>query len=73
MTNLTLNYSKTLPSDQIRELMQPAEEPVELTPEQFMSRLSPYFNFEERIDESERKIKFEKARYSKLEENKIYY
>ena len=39
----------------------------------FMARLNPNFNFEERIDESERKIKFEAARYSKLVENKVYY
>ena len=38
-----------------------------------MTHLSPYFNFEERIDESERKIRFEAARYSKLVENKVYY
>ena len=53
--------------------MQPPVKAPELTPEQFMSRLDPSFNFEERIDESERKIKFEAARYSKLVENKIYY
>ena len=72
-SNLSSCGSKTLPSDQIRELMQPPVKAPELTPEQFMSRLDPSFNFEERIDESERKIKFEAARYSKLVENKIYY
>ena len=50
-----------------------AEESAEVSPLQFMSQISPYFDFEERIDESERKIKFESARYSKLVENKIYY
>ena len=80
-SKLTSNSSQTLPSDKIRELMQPVQpqpvqpdiEPAEVTPEQFMSQISPYFDFEERIDESERKIKFESARYSKLVENKIYY
>ena len=56
--------------------MQPAakteEVPVQ-SPEQFMTRINPYFDFEERMDESERKIKFESARYKKLVENKIYY
>ncbi len=53
--------------------MQSQVKPADLTPEQFMSRLNPHFDFEERIDESERKIRFEEARYSKLMENKIYY
>ena len=68
--------STNLPSEQIRELMQPAAKAVEVSeqsPEQFMTRINPYFDFEERMDESERKIKFESARYKKLVENKIYY
>jgi len=71
--NLTSDEQKTLPSDQIRGLVQPPVKPEELTPAQFMAPLNPYFDYEERIDESERKIKFEAARYSKLVENKIYY
>ena len=46
---------------------------AEISPEQFMAQINPYFDFEERMDESERKIKFESARYKKLVENKIYY
>lgn len=57
--------------------MQPAVKSAEVTPEQspeqFMTRINPYFDFEERMDESERKIKFESARYKKLVENKFYY
>ena len=70
--------SSNLPSEQIRELMQPPAKEDEVvtteqSPEQFMTRINPYFDFEERMDESERKIKFESARYKKLVENKIYY
>ena len=39
-------------------MMKP-EAPTEMSPEQFMAGISPYFDIERSIDESECKIKFE--------------
>ena len=53
--------------------MQPEEQCAETSPDQIMSGISPYFDIDKSIDESEQKLKYESSRDARLLENRSHF